>query len=214
MKLFDILKSFKGGTSNEEQINEEFAKMAKELLYGGHFRVEGNKNIYLEEIEFYYHEDVDGGIKDPIMYHTCDHEKNPNLPYFELGRFNMHNSGVDVTFENGDSEIPYRASFLIRAYRVEDGPKQKNSTFIYNDMFYMGIPMDKHIEIEWVEDAIDESISVQILQGTWRKNVPMYMRNKEGLYKPAETQETGENTFAAYKKRYFKCDRPWRFIKM
>ena len=66
MSLKEILSSFNGGGSSQEIINEEFARMAKQLLYGGHFRVLNSKNIYLEEIEFYYHEE-DGRIKGQLL---------------------------------------------------------------------------------------------------------------------------------------------------
>lgn len=176
-----------------------------------------SKNIYLEEIEFYYHEEC-GCIKDPIMYHTNDHE-GKSVPYYKLGRFNMHTSGVDVTFENEEKQ--YRASFLIRAYRVDDGPKQMNSTFIYDDMFFMGIPFDEPIEIEWVEDKMDDNVKALSLKGVWRRNVPEYKRDEDGCYVKdddskyikEETTEISDNTFAYGKTRYVKCHKPWRFIK-
>lgn len=217
MSLKEILSSFKGGNSSEENINEEFARMAKYLLYGGHFRVINSKDIYLEEIEFYYHEE-DGRIKDPIMYHTNDHE-GKQVPYYKLGRFNMHTSGVDVTFENEEKQ--YRASFLIRAYSVDDNPVETRSTYIYDDMFYMGIPFDEPIEIEWVEDKMDDNVQALKLKGTWRKNVPEYKRyedgcyvkDKDGKYIKEETTEVNDHTFVYGKSRYVKCHKPWRFIK-
>lgn len=217
MSLKEILSSFNGGTSSEKCINAEFARMAKYLLYGGHFRVMNVKNIYLEEIEFYYHEE-DGTIKDPIMYHTNDHEGKLVL-YYKLGRFNLHASGVDVTFDN--EEKHYRASFLIRAYSVDNNPTEKRSTYIFDDLFGMGIPMGEPIEIEWVEDHIDEATKALPLNGTWRRNVPEFKRDEAGCYIKgddgkfikAETEELGNNTFAYDKKRYVKCHKPWRFIK-
>lgn len=217
MSLKKILSSFNGGNSSESIINEEFARIAKHLLYGGHFRVMNSKNIYLEEIEFYYHEES-GSIKDPIMYHTNDHE-GKNLPYFKLGRFNMHTSGVDVTFEN--EEKKFRASFLIRAYSVDHAPIETRSTYIYDDMFDMGIPFDEAIEIEWVEDVMSDDIKKQPMKGTWRRNVPeykkdvngYYAKDENGKYKKEETTEISDNTFAYGKYRYVKCHKPWRFIK-
>lgn len=224
-KLNNLLRTFNGGTSSEDSINKEFAKLAKTLLYGGHFRVMDSKNIYLEEIEFYYHEE-NGSIKDPIMYHTNDHApEDKTLPYFKIGRFNMHASGVDVTFENEEKQ--YRASFLIRAYSIDNGKKIPNSTFIYDDMFFMGIPTDEPIEIEWVEDEMDEKTKNLVLEGTWRRNVPeyekddkgAYKRDDEGKYQKVVTKDTGDDTFACGKvrheecRRYKKCGRKWRFIK-
>lgn len=212
MKLNEILATFQGGSSDLKLINKELAKLAMKLFYGGHFRVMDSKNVYLEEIEFYYHEE-NGSIKDPIMYHTNDHAANGKaLPYFKLGRFNMHTSGVDVTFENEEKQ--YRASFLIRAYSVDNGPIERRSTFIYDDMFYMGIPTDERIEIEWVEDEMDETAPTEPLKGTWRKNVPMFEMDEDGNYQKVVTEETDEKTtFACNGVRYMKCDRPWHFIK-
>lgn len=217
MSLKEILYSFNGGNSSEESINAEFARMAKYLLYGGHFRVMNDKNIYLEEIEFYYHEE-NGKIKDPIMYHTNDHE-GKSLPYYKVGRISMHTSGVDVTFENEEKQ--YRASFLIRAYSVDDNSIETRSTYIYDDMFGMGIPLDEPIEIEWVDDEMKDDIKNLSLKGTWRKNVPEYKRDsagnylkdENGKYKKEETAEISENTFAYAKIRYVKCHKLWRFIK-
>lgn len=212
MKLNEILATFHGGTSKKKDIDDKFAKLAMKLFYGGHFRVMDSKDVYLEEIEFYYHEE-NGSIKDPIMYHTNDHATNGKaLPYFKLGRFNMHTSGVDVTFENEEKQ--YRASFLIRAYSVDNGPIERRSTFIYDDMFYMGIPTDEPIEIEWVEDEMDETAPTEPLEGTWRKNVPMFEKDEDGNYQKVVTEETDEQTtFACGGVRYMKCNRPWHFIK-
>lgn len=131
----------------------------------------------------------------------------------------MHTSGVDVTFENEEKQ--YRASFLIRAYSVDDNPVETRSTYIYDDMFYMGIPFDEPIEIEWVEDKMDDNVQALKLKGTWRKNVPEYKRyedgcyvkDKDGKYIKEETTEVNDHTFVYGKSRYVKCHKPWRFIK-
>lgn len=212
MELKDILATFSGGNSTEEKINKEFSELAKKLLYGGHFRVMNSKNIYLEEIEFYYHEEGDSSMKDPIMYHTIDRTGIKDLPYFKVGRFNMHTSGVDVTFEN--EEKSYRASFLIRAYSVDHGKIETRSTYIYDDMFYMGIPTDESIEIEWIEDEIEKRFEGIVPEGTWRRNVPEY-ELKDGKYekKPAINPDD-KNTFSYSGNKYVKCHKPWRFIKL
>ncbi len=213
MTLTDILSTFNGGKSSEDAINEEFAKLAKKLLYGGHFRVMNSRNIYLEEIEFYYHDEREGGIKDPIMYHTNDHEKR-ELPYFKIGRFNMHTSGVDVTFENEEKQ--YRASFLIRAYSIDNKTIDYHSTHIYDDMFYMGIPMNEPIEIEWIEDEMSESIKDVTLEGDWRNNVPEYHLDEYGKFvkQEATSSDCKENTFIYSGRHYVKCHKPWRFKKL
>ena len=227
--LIRILNGFNGGQMTEKKLDTEFAKLARRLFFEGHFLVEGRRHIYLEQIEFYYHEEGENGIKDPVMYHTNDHEKR-ELHYFKVGHFNMHQSGVDVTFENPDKNKQYRASFLIRAYSVIDPGKpkryEKRSTFIYEDMFYMGVPMDETIDIKWVDN--DDESSNWDSQGEWRQNVADYekdengkyiKKNKEGEkddsngnYNKAKAKE-GDEYFFSSGKRYRKCPRKWRFIK-
>ena len=134
-----------------------FIPCAKRIL-AGHFEVKNNvdganitREIYPTVIELYYHEENDGGFQDPIMYHT-DYRKRSelkakretyftltgldSLPYYPIGSLNPHTSGIDVTFEN--SEKHYRASFLIREYKViYENKKERtveNSTEIYDDL--------------------------------------------------------------------------------
>lgn len=223
MELIKILESFEGGHATEKTIQLKFAELAKQLLYGGHFRVMNSMDIYLEEIEFYYHEEGDSKMKDPIMYHTIDRTGNEGLPYFERGRFNMHTSGVDVTFEN--EKESYRASFLIRAYSYMKGNKkfiERRSTYIYDDMFFMGIPLGKPIEIEWVEDKIDKDLEHLTLKEKCRLNVPEYEKDADDNYvkdengnyiKMKATTQRKEDTFVYSKVRYVKCKRKWSFSK-
>ena len=166
------------------------------------------------------------------MYHTNAHTSksrifklnNNGFPYFKFGSFNLHQSGVDVTFEN--EEKKYRASFLIRSYRVlktDDGlyPKNDNtqydphSTHIFDDMFYSGYA---NTEIVWIP--------------TDRKggNVLQYPRINVAMYEDAETKlKTSESNYNLEKKRtkenksyypkcfkygsnyYMQCMRNWRF---
>ena len=223
MSMIEILKIFKGVTEevNLERklasLDEQFGRMAKELLYGGHFLIEGHKHLYLDDIEFYYHEEGNGGLKDPIMYHTNDHERK-EVPYFELGRLNLHVSGVDVTFENPQNH--YRASFLIRGFHMEGRPYDPHSTHIYDEMLYMGVPIGKQIEIEWVRDP--KKNDVDILVGEWRQNVAEYdekyakIEYKDGKYSKEEysKKEFDTNDYFCYSGKIFKkCTRKWRFKK-
>ena len=207
MELENILKKFKGVVdepqeSKLDKLNEQFGEIAKELLYGGYFLVEKKRKIYLDDIEFYYHEedeimkcpcdyDIDnppkGLLKDPIMYHTNDHEWNiegKELPYFKLGRFNMHVSGVDVTFE---SPKQYRASFLIRGFHVVDEyghihKTDSHSTHIFDEMFYMGVPLGESIDIQWKDTPLPEDHNCTIITCP-RVNVATKYRfvlNKDG----------------------------------
>lgn len=178
--------------SNEEKYNavaEWFRPCAEKILREGYFLVNGKYIIDLGCIELYYHEEK-GSIKDYIMYHSDEHSSKSELckggyPYFKVGSFYLHQSGVDVTFENPDEE--YRASFLIRSYRVlktnngeypiDDKTKYDNcSTHIFDDMFYEGISFngENKTTIEWRKLKSPKNEKIKNLP---RKNVAKYLSN-------------------------------------
>ena len=235
--LKEILKKFgdertervNAGTWNEDAVAECFKSCAKKILCNGYFLVNGKYIIDLGAIELYYHEE-EGSIKDYIMYHIKDRVKSKiknfenELPYYEFGSFNLHQSGVDVTFEN--EEKKYRASFLIRSYRVlktENGlyPENDNtkydphSTHIFDDMFYMGYG---NTEIVWVPTDRKGGNVIQYP----RKNVAMYkdveikLKTSESNYK-FEKEKSKENKsyypkcFKYGSNYYMQCMRNWRF---
>lgn len=187
--------------------------MAKELLYGGYFLIEGKKRLYLDDIEFYYHEEGDSGLKDPIMYHTNDNEgKGKTIPYFEIGRLHLHISGVDITFENKDQH--YRASFLIRGFHMDNQEYDGHSTHVYDEMLYMGVPLEKPLEIKWVSEDL-EGKEAYNPKGEWRKNVAEY-KFEEGKYIkiPGNEADFNPDQYFRYSGHVFKkCPRKWRFKK-
>ena len=188
----------------------------------------------MDDIEFYYHEKQDGGLNAPVMYHTNDHEKRSDLPYFQVGSMNCHVSGVDMTFEN--QAKGHRASLLIRGHRVEsltDGvwtgtKKQKNSsTYFYGDLM-MGIPLSSSLTIEWVNIKAESDCCE--VENCTRMNVPAYkkdennsfVKDSNGNYVKEEISveqydampaESRSQYFSYVGKRYKKCDRPWCFYK-
>lgn len=234
-----ILTAFKGVVNLEEQEKEDdllkqFSSLAKKLFYSGYFLINDKRRIYLEDIEFYYHEEQNDGLKDPIMYHTSDHEKCSDLPYFECGSFNCHVSGIDITFEN--REKCFRASFLIRGYSVysllnHEWVKTQNHetrpTYLYEDLMN-GIPLNNSLNIEWVnEDLVADKCEIS---NGCRLNVPAYIKDESGHYmkdcngnyiKEEICKEQFELLPEGFKSQYFlysgkrykKCDRPWRFYK-
>ena len=182
--LNSVLDSFQGVTEIKDEkeklsnLSSQFEAIAKDVLLGGCFEINGVRRINPLEIEFYYHEEGENGLKDPVMYHTADHE-GKMLDYYPLGSLNCHISGMDVTFENQEKQ--YRASFLIRKYRVceyesgewvEKKEFEKRSTYIYEDMF-MNIPLSDGINVKWVNvepiNLAEEILSKYIKQNRYAK---------------------------------------------
>ena len=219
-KLIEILRQFdvnrsqaikdgkfinKSEQEKYEVIAECFKPCAENILCNGYFLVNGKYIIDLGAIELYYHEE-NGDIKDPIMYHTNDTGsfsqffKGKELPYFKFGSFNLHEVGVDVTFEKDKDEITgeekkYRASFLIRSYRVFEIKDVKelekvdeilnntqkphfdpHSKHIFDDMFPNGvfIGKDDEYKIEWKNCSKSDGI-----ENCKRINVAEYEKKEE-----------------------------------
>lgn len=234
-----ILKDFTGvvDVSEEEKedvLQKQFASLARKVLYGGYFLINGIRRITLQDIEFYYHEENENGLKDPAMYHTSDHEKDKNLPYFPLGAFNCHVSGIDITFENPEKK--YRASFLMRGYKMEvfeDGcwkeekKHEKRPSYLYEDLM-KGMPLNNPLTIEWINEGTemnDAEVGISC-----RLNVPAYKKNEQDCFiKDSEKDYVKEEIsdsqysnlspslqseyFTVSKKHYKKCNRPWRIYR-
>lgn len=49
-----LLKEFNGRGMDEKQLACEFEKIARSAIYGGHFRVNDDFDIYIREIEFFF----------------------------------------------------------------------------------------------------------------------------------------------------------------
>ncbi len=223
--LADIFSDFDGTQAKDtEQLSELFRPIAEELICNGHFVINNQRKIFLTDLEFYYHEEngaktIDNRplIKDPIMYHTYEHEKNVKaiekeastlpddnkdlaVPYFQAGSLNLHNSGIDITFEN--QEKKYRASVLIRGYEVEGESEEHRSTYIYEAMFMnITLPMS----IEW---AAEQNPNHQVFKERFtRQNVAAYDENN---IKIAGSKGSPES-FSSNGKYYKQCQRKWRF---
>lgn len=175
-KLNQILEEFQKGQKNLpddkdariKELAELFKTIAKYLLNEGCLEVySGTKlirRVFPFTVEFYYHEE-EGNVKDYIVYHKGVDD------YFEPGSINAHQSGIDITFENKDAK--YRASALIRAFRVIDGddihaPFKKGyrrstrenredveyrSTYIY-DYLFTNVPLP--IMVQWADCVLDD----------------------------------------------------------
>lgn len=245
LKLFDDKRDEERKNAanwDADTVKRCFMPCAEEILCMGYFLINGKYILDIGAIELYYHEE-EGRIKDYIMYHTNAHPYKSRMsefakgyPYFKPGSFNLHQSGLDVTFENPDINKKYRASFLIRSYRLletKDGkyPLHDNtkydhcSTHIFDDMFYEGISFSD-TKIEWrIGDKgkeMDEPI--------FRINVPMYLE-KDKKYVKLTKEEYDNNhdilsidrglafdvkesdviSFRTNDKEYIRDPRPWRF---
>ncbi len=215
LKQFDEKRTEKVNAKqwNEDAVAECFKNCAKQILCEGYFLINNDYIVDLGAIELYYHEE-EGNIKDYIMYHINDNkkiktkirEKDGGLPYFKFGSFNLHQSGIDVTFEN--KKMKYRASFLIRSYRVlktDDGlyPENDNtkydphSTHIFDDMFYNGYG---NTEIVWIptdrkKGKVEQCPRVHVAE--YRKdNEGNYLRDKnEDYIKKEVTDEISSDDY-------------------
>ena len=227
--LNSVLDSFQGVTEIKDEkeklsnLSSQFEAIAKDVLLGGCFEINGVRRIYPLEIEFYYHEEGENGLKDPVMYHTADHE-GKMLDYYPLGSLNCHISGMDVTFENQEKQ--YRASFLIRKYRVceyesgewvEKKECEKRSTYIYEDMF-MNIPLSDGITVKWISgETVNPTKEIVRKQ---RINVAEYKRDNDGKFTKVEiTKEEYDKLSDVEQQEYFsysgkklkKCKREWNY---
>lgn len=231
LEKFDIERHKYFGTNewNENKVAECFYDCAKDILCGGYFLI-NNKIIDINQIELYYHEEGENGkIKDPIMYHTNDkgsysrfYKKDKGLPYFIMGSFNPHTSGIDVTFESETNK--YRASFLIRSYRVLNDKNDLNSnkieydtcsTHIYDDMFPLGFVFgnNENYKIKWVLDN-NKCGNVEYCK---RINVAEFKKDDKH-YKKIELQNINsldqDSYFKSGNKYYQKETRNWGFKRI
>lgn len=238
-----------------EQVNNcgiletEFFKLALSLIYSGHIEIKYNKEtvyrIYINTVEFYFHsegeyKDNKLNVKDPIMYHRNErlgikNEKTgkKEIPYLPTMSLYAHNSGYDITFENGD--LKYRASALIRAYTVENGENKiikrestqkgkqgkeeliandQRSTYLYDILNGFSLLNDGNNSISWEPDPLNNSEKLIISP---RTNV-LVSKNPESYDDKEEFSEKDikekEKVFVKKQKsnKYNKRDlRPWQF---
>lgn len=204
-------------------LSQQFKIIAQHLIYCGHFEVSSNgkpiRCIYLDTVEFYYHEegDGDGKIKDYIVYHR-NKDKTPNdyIEAFPVGSLNAHVSGLDITFEDQSEKPEYRASVLIRAFSVKEltptkglhrCPErgEKRPTYLYEHLL-MGLPVNDGIQIKWVVDA-DHTDKVP--NKGYRVNVKKFGENglpvkREKDMRPEDYLDRKGWAFSRYE-----FDKPW-----
>lgn len=207
-----ILSSFVGANGDESNLASQFMKIAEYFLYHGYLLVNEKTRIYLRDIEFYYHEEGDGKIKDPIVYHR-NRKEGDDLDYYPCGTLNVHQSGIDITFEKGEKGVGgYRASFLIRGYNLfkEDETQleadyEKRSTYIYEALF-MQHTLFEGLSIRWVEAENERYGEEDKIEMTYRVNVCLYDEDEKkmifkGIHQPTENKLNIQDM------------RKWRYIR-
>ena len=155
--------------------------------------------------------DNDKRIVDPIMYHRNVKDK-PVVPYLNVGTLYPHWSGVDITFE--DEKLQYRASALIRSYRiVQLKPERLElkesdlSTYVY-DYLFDGLSVDKkETAINWIDDKV--ILSNCKVNAYKRKNVNLFKYNYEKT--EDEPSSKHDNEFIKIKNK--QDSRRWRFVR-
>ena len=53
--LSQLLQEFDGRGLTEDKLTEKFEEIAKAAIYGGFFRVNDEFDIYIVDVEFYFH---------------------------------------------------------------------------------------------------------------------------------------------------------------
>lgn len=153
----------------------EFIDIARMVL-AGHFSVkDANRKIMVRPtaVELYYHEESEGGIKDPIVYHRNSNNNNEKI--FPVGTLHNHVSGIDITFEHGCTpSTAVRASILIREFEV-NGKNDERSTKLYEALYQQASLFDG-ISIEWV----DGDQLPNVVQSP-RKNVAMFYNDRDKM---------------------------------
>ena len=121
---------------DDEAVAKCFVPIAKYVLLNGYFLVNDKYIIDLGAIELYYHEE-DGNIKDHIMYHTNEHPSkskvyklNNGFPYFKIGSFNLHQSGIDVTFENDANKA--KSPIPIKSPAKQEQPPRRYTYLLFS----------------------------------------------------------------------------------
>lgn len=232
-KLYNLLKDFvifvDKGEYDEAKLYQEFREIAKEIIFGGHFKVEladngGNTTtdtFRIVDVEAYFFNEEKPETKgnDWIMYHRNYYSWSkgsrqinedfsfPNLP---LGALYTHKSGTDLTLEEKGK---FRASFLLRSYiKNNEEYVETHPTYLSDDMRLNINPFEWNPKVTWIEDH--SSYDDSSLKSTYRLNVAKFSDYNESEQKEPHKVEAGEdskNTFKSGKKTYLQDMRQWRF---
>lgn len=214
--LMECLKEFDGAHGNSlteklASLEKPFEALAKKMIYGGYFKVSNNGKtlyrVYIHTVEFYYHEEDNGDLKDWIVYHRNPIKGVPK-PLFEVGTLHSHVSGIDITFEGKHPDnYLYRASALIRKFKVKEGesedfikfnkPQEANypdvegyPTHLYEYLFMKASLTD--IRVQWKPLEFDK---VDVTPN-FRINVCKYKHDNKSVKKLSDTQDERKWSFS------------------
>lgn len=217
--FYSEIESFLDKEHTEKDLKTPMRDLANQFIFGGYIHVAGtadgkkvDKKIYLNAIEFYYHEcgpytlKDNGKIKDYIMYHIPDpvltkqKKKTSKLSYtdnwrmrkFPLGYMHAHESGMDITFEDPKLNMDrFRASILVREFVVIENDNfnlaryEDMPTHIYDELLIdLGIVSKSPLEVYWVDDTRGTVIELNPVQ---RENVATYDIKSDGT--PVKNKE-------------------------
>jgi len=210
------------GGENSLEAPGSFKDIARAAL-SGHFEVRsGNTIIKVRptSVEFYCHEEAEGGIKDWIVYHRSTGSSSPSL--IPTGFLHNHVSGIDLTFEHNNGG-PVRASILFREFRIEGstedslkslasfGMKEQlndtHSTRMYPALFSEFSAFDG-FEVKWIDGKERIEISAEP-----RQNVAEYDSNTQKKIEVSREDWKNDpiNNFKYGSRYYRKCLRCWQF---
>lgn len=207
--LKTIIENFRLTEEERKKILEEESilmpdsfKTLAECMLSGCFVVSSKGKddvlVYPTVLEFYYHEEADGGIKDPIVYHRNTASSIKEL--IPTGFLHNHVSGIDLTFEHENGGL-VRASVLIREFLIKTSSKEsqaamssfnldvnKNdgrSTGMYAALFSQFSLFDG-FSIHWKDGdspaAFDQKQRKNVYKyypGTNKKGQPIFIKNEK-----------------------------------
>lgn len=201
-QLEDFEKQIKE-TTKEEDLQSLFENLAPAFLYGGYIQVREDYKVYINTVEFYFHNEKENGVHDPIVYHRNGRGLD-KVPYFPIMTLHSHDSGFDITFESEAKK--YRASALIRAYEVKYNKEylewNKKDKFVFHSTYkfntqslYLrkllnGFSLTKDNEIQWKDEPREQS------------ELPIKKKKRQNVY---QYDKIGNK---------IKCDRLWSFTRV
>lgn len=201
-QLEDFEKQIKE-TTKEEDLQSLFENLAPAFLYGGYIQVREDYKVYIKTVEFYFHNEKENGVHDPIVYHRNGRGLD-KVPYFPIMTLHSHDSGFDITFESEAKK--YRASALIRAYEVKYNKEylewNKKDKFVFHSTYkfntqslYLrkllnGFSLTKDNEIQWKDEPREQS------------ELPIKKKKRQNVY---QYDKIGNK---------IKCDRLWSFTRV